>query len=344
LLQRQLRIRATQKDFILFSVAGAVLLWFSHPSVFIAAGAGITLFLHYWMTKDRARQMSTILSGLVWGVSLVILYIVNLRHLASSELLLNYWQEGFMELRLGWFASIWQAFLTTPLDFDANYLVVFAFSVIGLGYLIKYNWQLGAVIIIALTLALIASGFHKYSLLGRMLLFIVPLFFIVLSSGIIGIGALFKQRYLSLAVQVLSILYFIWAPIRISLGEFASPTYREHIKPTLQYLSDYKKDNDLIYVYYNTGPAFRFYAPKFGLDNSDYIIGNDYSNEPHNYRDEINSLQGNGRVWLLFSHIYENGDYNERDIILEFANRVATKIREFRVPSTSIYLYFYDFQ
>ena len=344
LLQRQIRIQETKKDFAFFAVAGAILLCFSHPSVFVAAGVGITLFLHYWIKKDREKQIATILIGLAWGGSLVILYVINLRHLASSELLLSYWQEGFLELRLGWFMNIWQGFVETPLDFEANAFVVFAFFIIGLGFLFKYNWQLGAVIIIISALALIASGLHKYSLLGRMLLFAAPLFMITISSGIIGIGSLFKDRYLSFAVQILPLLYIIWMPFQISLGEFIQPTYREHIKPTLEYLRDYKRDNDLIYIYYNTGPAFRFYAPKFGLDSSNYIIGSDYSNEPHNYEDEINALKGNGRVWLLFSHIYENGDYNEKDIILEFVNRAGSKIREYRVPSTSIYLYLYDFQ
>ena len=344
LLQRQLRIQATNKDFVLFGVAGAVLLWFSHPSVFIATGVGITLFLHYWVNKDRPRQITTVLCGLSWLISLIILYFINLRHLASSELLLSYWQEGFMQLKLEWFVSTWQAFLKTPLSMEANSLVVFLFFIVGLGYLLKHNWQIGAVTIITMTLALMASGLHKYSLLGRMLLFVIPLFVIILSAGIRSIGPLFRNRYLSFAVQVLPVLYFVWAPFRISLGEFVNPTYREHIKPTLEYLSDYKKDNDLVYVYYNTGPSFRFYAPKFGLDNSSYIIGKDHSNKPEDYYSELDDLKGNKRVWLLFSHIYEDDGFNEKDFILRYADEIGNKLREFRVPSTSIYLYLYDFQ
>jgi hypothetical protein len=140
------------------------------------------------------------------------------------------------------------------------------------------------------------------------------------------------------------VIYFLWRPVTISIGEFVNPTYREHLKPTLEYLRDYKKDNDLIYVYHNTGPAFRFYAPKFDLDKSNFIIGNDYSSDPEAYYDEIESLTGNKRVWLLFSHIYEDGQYNEKDFILAYADQIGNKIREFRVSSTSIYLYLYDFQ
>ena len=343
LLQRQLRIQATKKDFVFLGIAGAIILWFSHPIVFVAAGVGITLFLHYWINKDRERQLATMLCGLAWGISLILLYFVNLRHLASSELLLSYWQEGFMELKLGWFVSIWQGFVEDPLGFRVNAFVVFVFFIVGLSYLTKQKWQMSSVIIITFTLAFIASGLHKYSLLGRMMLFAIPLIVIVITAGIAGIGSLFKHRYLSLALQILCILYFMWMPFKVSLDEFVEPTYREHIKPTLEYLVDYKRDGDLIYVYYSTGPAFRFYSPKFGLDKPDPIIGKDHSNEPENYYDEINALKGNGRVWFLFSHIYEKDGFNEKDFIMEYVDEVGEKIREYRVPSTSIYLYLYEF-
>ena len=343
LLQRQLRIQGTNRDFVLFGIAGAMILWFSHPIVFVAAGVGITLFLHYWINNDRKRLIATILCGLAWGISLIVLYIINLRHLASSELLLNYWQEGFMELRLGWFVNIWQGFIESPLSFGSNAFVVFVLFVTGVVYFIKQKWQLSSVIIITFVLAFIASELHKYSLLGRMMLFAVPLWLIAIAAGIAYIGSLFKNKYLSFAIQILPVLYLIWMPFKISLDEFKDPTYREHIKPTLEYLSDYKRDSDLVYVYYNTGPAFRFYAPKFGVDKSDYVIGKDYSNKPEEYYDEIKALKGKGRVWLLFSHIYEKDEFNERDFIMAYVDEIGEKIREYRVPSTSIYLYLYEF-
>jgi uncharacterized membrane protein len=344
LLQRQIRTQATHRDFVLFGFAGMLILWFSHPIIFVAAGVGITLLLHYWMKNDQKRLLTTALCGLAWGVSLIFLYFINLRHLASSELLLSYWQDGFMTASLKWFIDIWQAFVINSLDVDANPVIVFMFFIIGLGYLMRHNWQIGAVIITTLTLALIASGFQKYSLLGRMLLFVIPLFAISISAGMTAIGSLFKSKYLLFAMLFLPVIYFLWRPVTISIGEFVNPTYREHLKPTLEYLRDYKKDNDLIYVYHNTGPAFRFYAPKFDLDKSNFIIGNDYSSDPEAYYDEIESLTGNKRVWLLFSHIYEDGQYNEKDFILAYADQIGNKIREFRVSSTSIYLYLYDFQ
>ena len=166
---------------------------------------------------------------------------------------------------------------------------------------------------------------------------------VAIVAGVAYIASLFRSKYLSFMFQVLPVLYFIWVPFNISLDEFINPTYREHIKPTLEYLTDYKRDSDLIYVYYNTGPAFRFYAPKFGLDDSGHTIGKDHSSKPENYYDEIDDLKGQGRVWFLFSHIYEKDEFNERDFIMTYVDEVGEKVREFRVPSTSVYLYLYEF-
>ena len=344
LLQRQLKIQATCRDFVLLGLAGTLILWFSHPIVFVAGGVGITLFIHYWKNNDRERLLATSLCGLAWGASLIVLYFVNLRHLASSDLLLGYWQEGFLELSMQWFASTWKGYLDIPLATGANAVVVFFLFVIGLVFLFKKNWQIGTAIILTLTLALVASALHKYSLLGRMVLFTAPFFALAASAGMEGIASLFKSKHLALTVQLLLAIYLIWAPFGVSVDEFLHPKFREDIRPTLEYLRDYKKDNDVIYVYYNAGPAFRFYAPKLHLDDSNYIIGNDHSSDPSAYYDELEKLSGEKRVWLLFSHVYEKDDFNEMDYILSDANQIGKKIREFRVSGTSVYLYLYTFQ
>ena len=344
LFLRQIRIQSANRDFVFFSLAGAILVWFSHPIVFVTAGVGITLFLHYWRNNDRARMLATSIVGLIWGVSLVVLYFVNLRYLASSELLLNYWKDGFMELSLKWFVNTWQALLITPLDLIANPMIVFVLFIIGLVYLFRHNWQVGSVIILTLAFSLFASGLHKYPLVGRMLLFGIPIFAITISAGIVSMGSLFKRQYVAVAFQGLIAVYLLWAPLTNSFTGFVNPLLREHIKPTLEYLRDYKRDSDLIYVYYNTGPAFRYYAPKFRLDTSKYIIGSDPSIDPEAFYRELDDLAGEKRVWLIFSHVYEKDDFNEKDFILAYADQFGEKIREFRVPSTSIYLYLYGFQ
>jgi len=44
----------------------------------------------------------------------------------------------------------------------------------------------------------------------------------------------------------------------------------------------------------------------------------------------------------MMSHVYEKGDFNEKDFILNYLDQIGTKKREFREPGTSVYLYLYD--
>ena len=337
---------AAFKSFLLFSGLGAVLLWFSHPAMFSAASIGIILLLHNWLKKDRTKLTWTLFCGFVWSINLVIIYFVNLRNLASNSFLLDFWQAGFMVIppwsHLDWFVQIWQSLLHDPLGIEANPFIVFLIFAVGIFFLFRRDWRLGTMLCLPLVFALLASGLHKYSLLGRLLLFATPLFIVAISAGVDGLGSLFKNRYLSLGIQIVLALYLIVAPFQTSLGDFLNPKYAEHIKPTMEYLHNQRKDSDLIYVYYGAVPAFQFYAPKYRLSLDNILIGADRSVNPQAPFDEIDLLKGHKRVWLIFTHVYEKDTFNEKDFILDDVNQIGEKIREYRVPDTSVYLYLYD--
>jgi hypothetical protein len=111
----------------------------------------------------------------------------------------------------------------------------------------------------------------------------------------------------------------------------------------MDYVRNSWKDGDAMYVSNGAVPAFHFYAPFYGLENISYEFGNreDYMN-PQSILKQFDSLKGQPRVWILFSHVYERGDFNERNFILNYVNQIGEKKREFRVPGTSVFLYLYD--
>lgn len=343
---RMVQKPARARDFLLIGAAGTALVWFSHPSVFVAAGVGVTLFVNYWTNKDRQRLLWTALCGVVWSIDLVLLYVVNLSHLAGSKYLLDYWQDGFLPSPPdpAWFAHMWSLLVQDPLSQASSPLILFILFVAGVVFLFRRDWRPGAVVLSPLLFALIASGLHKYSLLGRMLLFGMPFFLLIFAASVDGFAALIKNRYLSHGVRLVLAVYLIWAPLRTSALRFVQPKMQEHIKPTMAYLHEYTKPEDTIYVYYNTVPAFRFYAPKYGLALENTVIGLDHSDDPQAYYAELDQLDNRKRVWFIFSHVYELGDFNEKDFILDYVDRLGEKVREYRVPGTSVYLYLYDLQ
>jgi hypothetical protein len=313
------------------------------------AGIGITLFIYTAGSAERRSQFFQLfICGLFWGVSAVILYFIHFRHLASSNLLLDYWQVGFMPMPpwsdLGWFGETWLAVLSDPLGMKFQPLFLFGLGILGCVYLFQKEWQIGSVIAITFGLALAASGIGAYPIAGRLFLFSIPLLALIFSAGILKATSFVKNKRLSLLFQIILVISILWAPFRSSVEDFINPTYFEHIKPYMEYLRDSRKENDVVYVYYAAEPAFLFYVPKFRLEDLEYIKGNDFSRKPDAYLDELEQLRGRKRVWLLFSHVYEDGTYNDKETILSYADQIGKEIREYRVPGSSVYLLLYDFE
>ena len=99
----------------------------------------------------------------------------------------------------------------------------------------------------------------------------------------------------------------------------------------------------MIFVSFWAEPAFRFYAPFYGLENIQYV-SSDFEDYPDQQmlKSRFEPLIGQGRVWVLFSHVYENAGFNEKDFLTAYLDEIGMKRREFRRPETSVYLFLYD--
>jgi hypothetical protein len=137
--------------------------------------------------------------------------------------------------------------------------------------------------------------------------------------------------------------YVLISPLLTSAQNFLAPKYYEHIRPTMQVLADSWKDGDALFVTAWAEPAFKFYAPFYGLEGiaitstkiEDYPDGEKLTSR-------LDPLIGKKRVWVLFSHVYEQGGFNEREYLLAYLDQIGEKRREILKPGTSVYLFFYD--
>lgn len=90
----------------------------------------------------------------------------------------------------------------------------------------------------------------------------------------------------------------------------------------MEHVSLNRKNSDLIYLYYGTRPAFAYYASFYGFKDGDYRVGVSARSNSEKYLKDIDTLRGRGRVWFVFSHVY---NWN--------------KIDEFTAPGAAVYLY-----
>ncbi|MCF6277304.1 MAG: hypothetical protein L3J16_00930 [Anaerolineales bacterium] len=343
---RQIRCKFSQKEMLLLSVVGVISLWFSHAAVFVVAPVGIVLALHYAVKKERQALQFALANLCLSSISALLLYRFHLRPLSASNFLRSFWEEAFMPLppTLKWFQQIWEGLLADPLGLNSLPLVIFVLFLIGFVFVWKQSWQIGTVFLLTLLFPLTAAGLQKYPVAGRMLMFSVPIFFLVFGAGLDAIGTWLKKPVPASVVMLTLSAYLLYFPLGMSLERLRQPLYREHIRPTMAYLKENIRENDLVYVYYFAEPAFLFYLPKYHLENSRYILGQKHQDAPELYLQELDTLDGERRVWVLFSHVYEKQNFNEKDFMLNHLDQIGKKDREYRVSGTSVYLFLYDLQ
>ncbi len=78
------------------------------------------------------------------------------------------------------------------------------------------------------------------------------------------------------------------------------------------------------------------------LKNSDFIAGTGYDVPFQHYLDEIDRFIGQKRVWVLFSHLFENKGIDEKTAFLDHLDQIGNKKKIFIIPGTSVYLFLYD--
>jgi uncharacterized membrane protein len=337
-----------KKDFARLALGGLIGLWFSHPALFVLAGIGLALIISTLRRRDYSNLRLAIEMGILWALEIILLYLLILKDLSQNAYMREYWQGAFLPMppwsNPGWFNTAISQDI--GVQFGIPYAVYFVLLVMLVGWIVLFyqnqNYAIAFACILLITL--IASALQFYPVFERMILFLIPIGLILIGSAVQAIHQR-SQKYQLLSALSTAILigFLVYGPLATSIQNFVQPKYFEHIRPTMEYLHDSWKDGDVLYVSNGALPAFRFYAPFYGLENIPYEFGErqDYKN-PQNILSQFNLLKGKPRAWILLSHVYEKGEFNEKDFILNTLDQIGEKKREFRMPGTSVFLYLYD--
>jgi hypothetical protein len=344
------RTAPRKRDFVWLALAGLAAMWFSHPALFVVGGIGLALLILYLRRREYASLRFLLGVGLIWTLNIGLLYFLILKDLNQNAYMREYWQGAFLPVPPwsdpAWFLQSIRANIST--QFGMPYAALFVFVLMLAGWVAlwreKSDYALTLLCVLLVTLA--ASALQLYPLLERMVLFLVPLGLILLGKVV---ESLYQglQKYPLPRVLATALLCgcLIYAPLVTSVQAFLRPKYFEHIRPTMEYLRGGWKKGDALYVSQGAVPAFRFYAPFYGLESIPYEYGKrEDDRDPQALLTEIEAFRGQPRVWILFSHVYEKGDFNEKDFLLNDLNQMGEKKREFRLPGTSVFLYLYDLE
>jgi len=332
----------------ILTLAGCLALWLSHPALFVLAGVGFGILITSFKKRDYHGFIYTVGMGCAWLVNTGVLYSLTLGDLQGNPIMREYWQGAFAPAppwsNWSWYWSSFRANADFLFSVSAGPLLLLLLFITGWILLFRQDRNMAGVLIFIMVFALLASSLELYPSHGRLGLYLLPIGILLAGLSIDLIQQTMPGGRIGFMVVLLAVFsYLFWGTLPQTMEQFISPKYFEHIRPTMQYLQRSWKPGDEIYVSYGAVPAFEFYSPLYGLEDVPFTHGerSDYE-EPSFMIERIQPLADHERVWFLFSHVYARGDFNEMDYLVDRLKKSGKKIREYREPGTSVFLFLFD--
>lgn len=220
------------------------------------------------------------------------------------------------------------AWVITDLFWLVVYLVIAGLFIIGCVAMFTKNRRVFALISLTILLTLGASGVYAYPFGNRLILFLVPFLLLVMAEGT---AFLFSKHHVA-GIACLGVLIFY--PLSSAGSYILHPRIHEQARPVVKYLKEHRQSGDPVYVYYGGQQVFAYYARRFDLDPQGVIQGIASRDDWQQYLGDIDRLRGLPRVWLFFSHAY-----NEEAFFLAYLDSFGQRLETATDIRASVYLY-----
>lgn len=302
-----------------WAAAGAFAIWFSFPSIFVLLAVGI-----YWLFSVSLQkeffQLLTI--GLSWIVSFAFLYTIQIQQSLEVDLLIDYHEPYFFPLfpssttdllRIG-------ALLLIPIRALFGYTVLAyiigsVLCLLGVGYLIQKRQSWGLLLLIPILSCYLASGLGYYSLIPRLVVFLLPFPLLLFGLGLEAVVKLIQTPWAKVAVVGILLIPLVALPEGLSY--FASRLEIAELKPLLLHLNEHPSKQAPLYVDHLANPAFRFYTAYHSL-SSQLDLGPvtlaDWDEDPLQWQIQSN-IQG--AAWFLYGHLMSQSEQDRMGTELE---------------------------
>ncbi|MDD2816604.1 MAG: glycosyltransferase family 39 protein [Thiotrichaceae bacterium] len=366
-----------RKDWIRLGILGAVVVWFSHPAIFVLVTIGLYLTLHFAHKKQFKTLLPLFAVGAVWVISFLVMYrFISGGGIATSSIgmwLIQFWiiNQGFMPPvwtlhAYNWLLQHYIMMFSSPGGLGVPEVAGILFLIGGVSLYFTKRAAL-FILVFPLLLVIIASALYKYPFMERLLLFLLPMVYLLIAEALVQLKLQLSTLSHSQWIEIPTKILLMAALISSSVLDLPILRTVEEIKPLLSQLQQQRTPQDTLYIYHWAEPAFRFYAKQYGLDyNQCALISKppvaEYTKEIDYFRSEhkvplktaaethcilgvaenydksaadIEQLRGKGRVWILFTH----ANQVEISLFLNALNQMGKKQAEWLQPGASLHLY-----
>lgn len=339
-----------------FAAVGAAAVWFSYPAVFLLAGIALAALLE--RRREGLRPLArTALPHLGWAASFAAVYLLT-RGGADAGYVKAWWQAGFAPLpssaeALAWYPRTLLRLFRDPLGrYDTGAAAAQVVqpaaamlgAALGLAVLVRARSRL-ALIALSVALALLAASALRLFPLGaeregagRVLLFVAPLAALLVAAGLERLS-----RTELVSPRVAGALLGALIALPLARGTLSMvPHGRVELRPLVEYVARHRRPGDVIYVFYQAAPVFRYYAPRTGIRPGDWVQGTCARLDPARYVADVDRFRGRPRVWMLMTQPGTGAhDFPERALILRHVGGMGAV--QDRLFGTGGALYLFDF-
>lgn len=332
-LYTQLQLRGvTGKTVFGLGITGAVLIWFSYSVVFILAATGICVFFKIVKQKNVQLYLYYFIVLVLWMASFAVnFYFSTHKHVESKWTV--YWFDYFKYFAplppkniedLGWYLVRFYRIFDYPLALLWNFMPgaegrlapVLKLAIVpailffaGLYNFFKRKTDF-ALFVLAIVLTLIVSALKLYPLGDRFWVFLSPVFVILIAEGC----SFFNQKLIPLKLGFILPSFLLIGPVMNVINAFRGNEFitdkSSSQREALTYINDHKKDEDLVYIYWNDLAGYNVYSKMYAYSFT-AIAGKDYRKDVNNFDDYLALIkrdiiiQNKKRVWVVLNQIFQ---------------------------------------
>jgi hypothetical protein len=295
---------------------GLLVIPFSQPSVFVAAGLVVVLGLEAWRGRSSIGAVAPI--ALLWGLGCLVQVWTSVR-LAPVEtqiFMQNSWENAgaFVPPATSetWRAIIWLpkvlfgfvGFVVALLEPDSTWELAFvsvysALIALGIVKLLRSRTRPALLLLVPFGAALVAAASRTLPLNGRLMIYVGPTFLIACMVGVESVRAILRDRGTALVVAAL-----VAFPAMFSLILIPVLAENDHAEPVLEEVRKRWEPGDVLYVYWGAEQAMLLYGEPLGLEP--WILG-PRTPDPQLLFADVDQLRGRPRAWFFYVHSNECG-------------------------------------
>jgi hypothetical protein len=233
-----------------------------------------------------------------WVSSFIILYLCQLQNLVPMRMQLElYPGDAYLPHTLvglmQWAPRMMDQFNRRALGLaiPASYLIAVGIVLLG-----RRRRRDTFVLAFPLVPVLILSCSHLYPMVGRFLLFLVPMAFVFIAGALSVVP---NRMYMRVAVGAAILAFPLFCQFRFLFH----PRCIEDARTACQYVRKNWHQGDCLFVFAGSANAFQYYSQLYSWDWSNVIVGTRAEIDDPNWHEEIlKTWGGKHRVWVLASH------------------------------------------